>query len=588
MKAAALNRIKKMVAGKILVPKIKMNTMAFRNPPLRFAPPKKLLAFATLMSNLLALAVPVMTLQVYDRMLVSYNVATLQVLVVGVIIAVIFDVVLRLARSYVVNWAGAVYEHTVACNALRHMLSAEMGAVQSENMGVHIQRLGDISKLREFFSGQALLTLIDLPFVFVFLVLIAWLAGALVIVPILLLCLFAGIAIMLGESLKSELVKREKADSARLGFIIASLEGIHGVKALAAEPYFLRCYEALQESSSRASYLIAKQNALSGNCAGIFSQAMTIGGIGFGSVMAANGTITMGTLIACVLLSGRIMQPVQRALALWSRFQDLRLAMSNVNEIFSMQAEERSDIRTNAQRGGVLEIRNMSFGYAGAPLLFQNIDLTLERGESIALTGRHSLAKSTFLHLLAGLQGPLAGEILIDGVPVTRFPARELVRHVGYLPMEGIIFRGTIRENLSAFSEYKDEEVMEISRLLGLDAEVRKLPAGYETNLAGTQADPIPPGLRQRIAIARALAPKPRIILFNNADRALDREGYNQVYRLLARLQGKATMIIVTDDRNIAQIAKRDYTLEEGQLITADFAGAERLQTALSYQELRL
>lgn len=587
MKAAAIRKIKT-AAEKIERPKLKLNTMAFCNPPLRFAPPTKSLVLATLTANVLALAVPIMTLQVYDRMLVSHNLATLQVLVAGVIVAVFLDVALRLARSYVVNWAGAVYEHTVSCNALRHMLAAEMGAVQAESMGAHIQRLGDIAKLREFFSGQALLTLIDLPFVFVFLALIAWLAGPLVFVPLVLLCLFAALAILLGEFLKSALEKREKADGDRLGFIIGALEGIHGVKALAAEPFFQRRYEALQEHSSRASYFIASQNALAGNCAGLFSQTMTVGVIGFGASMAVHGSITMGTLIACVLLAGRIMQPVQRALALWSRYQDLRLAMNNVNAIFAMPAEERSDSHTDAQRGGTLEIRNMSFGYAGAPLLFQNLDLTLERGESIALTGRHSLGKSTFMRLAAGLHRPLAGDILIDGVPATRYPARELVRHVGYLPMEGIIFRGTIRENLNAFGEYTEEEIMEISRLLGLDAEIRKLPAGYETKLEGTQADPVPPGLRQRIAIARALAPKPRIILFNNADRALDREGYNQVYRLLARLQGKATMIIVTDDRNIAQLAKRDYTIEEGQLVTADFAGAERLHAVLSYQELRL
>jgi len=562
---------------------------AMQHPPVSFRAPRGQLAVASLIINLLSLALPILTLQVYDRLLVSENIGTLRVLAVGVVVALFLDMILRLGRSYIIGWAGAAYEHAVSCNAIRHILGAELASLENEGVGAHLQRMNSIGKMREFLSGQALVTLIDLPFVLIFLTLIGYLAGWLVLVPLSLLVLFTAVALWLGKTLQEALQKRDEADHKRLSFIIEALEGVHSLKSLALEPFFQRRFEAFQNQASAASLDLGRINSLAVMLGTLFSQAMMITVVAFGAPMAIGGQITLGTMIAVVILSARVTQPVQKALGLWARYQDFKLSRADIVKTFELPVLERVDPEQLGENDGRVEIRDLSFSYNGDEKpLFLDMNLTLNRGDAISIGGDRSSGRTTLLKILAGLYSPVCGEALIDGVPATRYPARELVHHIGYLPMEGMIFRGSIWDNISAFGEHDAQQVSEIARLLDIDAAIKQLPAGYDTKLEGGQADIVAPGLRQRIALARALAAKPRVILFDNADRALDKEGYNCVYRLLARLKGKATLVIVTDDRNITRLANKHYILESGQIVESDAAGDDAHPDVLPYQELRL
>lgn len=561
---------------------------ALKNPAVSFNTKRSHLILASLTVNLLALALPIMTLQVYDRILVSENLGTVRVLAAGVCVVIVLEGMLRLVRSYVINWASAAHEHSIACNSMRHILAAEPIALERLGTGEQLQRMDSIGKLRDFFSGQALITLIDLPFVLIFIGLIAYLAGFLVLVPIVLLALFGFIAWYLGLSIKKSLARREKIDESRISFIIETLNGIHTVKSLGLEAMFQRRYEQLQAQSSLANYHVAKESNTASNYGALFTQGMIIGIIGFGAPMAMQGGLTLGTLIACVLLSGRIMQPIQRALGVWTRFQGFQLARDSVGKTFELPTLSRVDADALGSKDGKLEVKDLSFSYGPhEPMLFDQLSLRLERGQSISISGDHSSGKATLLKLMTGLYGPTQGSIFINGVAATKYPARELIQHIGYLAMEGTIFRGTLRENLTAFGEIPEKNVHELIGLLGLDKEIAKLPAGFETKLEGSTADPIPPGLKQRITIARVLAPKPRILLFDNADRALDKDGYNRLYRLLARLKSKIAMVIVTDDRNILRLAQKEYVLTEGKLVERAFADDSKMHDVLPYQELR-
>ncbi|PCJ98097.1 MAG: ABC transporter [Zetaproteobacteria bacterium] len=562
---------------------------AMHHPQVSFSVPKTQLAISSLVINILSLALPILTLQIYDRLLVSENIGTLRVLTCGVVVVILLEMILRLGRSYITGWAGAAYEHAVSCNAMRHILGAELAPLETEGIGAHLQRINGISKLREFLSGRALVTLIDLPFVIIFLVLIWYLAGWLVLVPLTLLTLFAGASIWLGKEIARTLQKHDNADHKRLNFIIEALEGVHSLKSLALEPFFQRRFENYQNKVSIATLDLGRVSALTVMLGTLFSQTMMIGVVAFGAPMAMAGTITLGTMIAVVILSARITQPVQKALGLWTRYQDFRLALADIDKTFSLPILKRLSPDQLGNNEGRVEIKNLSFGYnTDAKPLLHNINLTLNRGDVISICGNRGSGKTTLLKLLAGLYTPANGNVFIDGAPATQYPARELVHHIGYLPMDGMIFRGTIWDNISAFGEYDASQVSEIVQILGLNTEIKQLPAGYNTKLEGGNADAVAPGLRQRIALARALAPKPRLILFDNADRALDKNGYNRVYRLLARLKGKATLVIVTDDRNITRLASKHYTLTAGTLKTRAKVADDSQNDILPYQELRV
>jgi ATP-binding cassette subfamily C protein LapB len=194
------------------------------------------------------------------------------------------------------------------------------------------------------------------------------------------------------------------------------------------------------------------------------------------------------------------------------------------------------------------------------------VSFTIERGECVSLSAENSASLSALLDLMSGLYAPTYGTITLDSQNILQYNPEDLISHVGYIQAEGTIFRGTIRDNLTCFNQIDHKKAQEISGLLQLDKEIASLPSGFDTFLAGNNTDTIPPGLKQKICMARVLASKPRVIIFDNADRSLDREGYNQIYNLLTRLKGKASLIISSDDQNLTAHATRKLHLQDGIL----------------------
>jgi len=249
----------------------------------------------------MSLALPVMTLQIYDRILIYKNVYTLDILATGVIIVTMLDAIIRLMRIYLINWSGTVHEYTVYCNSMRHLFSLEQNLVEKEgNAATHLQRMAYINKLRDFFSGQVLTVLIDLPFIIIFLIIILYLTGVLVFIPLTVLLMFGIISHALSNNLKNMIQHRETSYTNRLDFIIESLKGIHTIKAMALEKIFQRKYEKFQLATSKANYNLYTATLDILNYSNIFTEIMVIGIVAFGAPMAMHGEITLGTLIACV------------------------------------------------------------------------------------------------------------------------------------------------------------------------------------------------------------------------------------------------------------------------------------------------
>lgn len=546
------------------------------------------LLLSSLTINILSLALPTMTLQIYDRILPNPGSGTLPVLITGVCVAVVLETVMRLARSYSMGWAGAAYEHRLSCEAMNHILRSDLAAPVSYGIGEHMNRLSAIGRLRDFYNGYSVTTIFELLFVPLFIGLIIYIAGPLSVVPVAVLMIFTLVSYMQGKTLRRALEERDEIDDRRYNFLIESLEGIHSLKSFGLENIFARRYEALEERSTIANFRVTEDSARAFDTASIFSHLMVAGVIGAGAVFVLQGMISTGALIATILLSGRIMQPVQRALALWAKYQDYSLSRQKVESIFEIPLHPSlPDEGVSPVREGALSMDNVSFRRSDAsPFLLQKVNLTLERGECVCVSSDHTPSLAALLDILAGLYAPTTGEIKVDGKNILRYPSKELINHVGYIQSEGMIFRGTIRDNLSCFGQIPDDKVQEMAALFQIDRDIAGLPSGFDTYLNGNATDTIPPGLKQRIAMVRVLAPKPRIILFDNADRSLDRDGYNLVYNLLARLMGKATLVISSDDYNLTSQASRFFSIEKGILTEVPKMAGTRKTTA--YKELRI
>ncbi len=546
------------------------------------------LLLSSLTINILSLALPTMTLQVYDRILPNPGSGTLPVLITGVCIAVILETVMRLARAYGMGWSGAAYEHRLSCQAMNHILRSDLAAPVTYGIGEHMNRLASIGRLRDFYNGYSAITIFELLFVPLYIGLIAYIAGPLTVVPVAVLMIFTIVAFMEGKNLRRALETRDEIDDRRYNFLIESLEGIHSLKSFGLENIFSRRYEALEEKSTIANFRVTEDSARAFDTASIFSHLMVAGVIGAGAVFVLHGIISTGALIATILLSGRIMQPVQRALGLWAKYQDYTLSRQKVEGIFEIPLHPSIPGEGEAPaREGTLHLDNVSFRRSDAsPWLLQNVNFRLEKGECISVSSDHTPSLAAFLDIIGGIYAPTSGNVIVDERNILRYSSKDLINHVGYIQSDGVIFRGTIRDNLTCFGLIPDDKVQEMAALFQIDKDIASLPAGFDTFLNGNATDTIPPGLKQRISMVRVLAPKPRIIIFDNADRALDRDGYNLVYNLLARLIGKATLIISSDDHNLTSQASRTFKIEKGTL--TETIKAESTRKNMTLKELRL
>lgn len=522
------------------------------------------LVIPTLFICLLSLALPLLTLQVYDRILPNPDSGTLPVLIGGVCVAITLEVCLRLARAYTLGWSGSAYEHRIACQVIDHTLQSDLSGLGRDGSGEHLNRMASIAKLREFNNGYNIVTYTELSFIVLYLGLLAYIAGPLVFVPLGILGIFIAMSVGFGDWLHRALSDRDQADDKRYNFLIEALQGVHTIKSFSLEKPFQRRYEYYQYDATVSNYNVTEATANTFNMATICSHVMLASVITFGAVLVLDGQMSSGGLIASILLSGRVMQPVQRALALWTRYQDYRIARARVSDsvalprvsgAFSAAPEDRPS------RTGTLQIRNVS-----CDTLFPGLNLDLRPGDSVQITGAYGAGKTTLLKTMAGLYPPQNGEVLVDGCDPMSIRSDILMEHVGYLPTEGVIFRGRIRDNLTRFGIMREEDVRPVTAMLGIDQDVSRLARGFDTWMEGVDQDTIPPGLRQRIAIARVLAARPRVILFDNADRNLDREGYRQVHTLLGRLRDKVALVLVTDDLNLSRLAKRRLFLDSSGL----------------------
>jgi len=567
------------------VPNKRLSAQSFC--PRGFITPRTDLVLSTLVINFLSLALPIMTLQVYDRILPSPGSGTLPVLITGVCLAIFLETCLRLSRAYIMGRSGATYEHLMGCQAMNRVIHARLTGLGSTGVGEFLHRIGAVNKIKEFYSGYALTVYVDLAFIGLYFGLIIYISGYLAAVPAAILGGFLLVSIVQGQKLKTALFQRETADDQRYNALIEILEGVHSIKAFALEKDFARRYESLEENSCQRNYNVTQSTSSTFNAGAVFANLMVVSVISFGAVAVLNGNLTTGGLIAVLLLSGRMMQPVQKGLGLWTRYQDYLLARSQLESVLTIPVMKTADPKTfeTPHSSGHVELENIGFTLDGKTL-FEGVNLAIEPGECVLIAGAHASGKTSLMKLIGGVYAADTGRVLLDGCDILEYPETARVQHSGFIATEPAIFRETIRENITSFGLVAEPDAREVANLFQVDRDVARLPSGFDTILTGTETDSIPPGLKQRIAMVRALAAKPRLILFDNADRALDKNGYDLVFSILARLKGRATLVISSNDKNIQTLADRTLFIQSPSV--REVMNMPQQHILSPYQELKL
>lgn len=523
----------------------------------------------TVVINVLALVLPLVILQTYDRILPNQSKNSLVLLFGGLAVALLLDAVLRISRANLVASTGARVVHFLWCEAVRRLLNARIGDVERNEPGVHFERLSGLDTLKDHNTGQVLIAIVDLPFALIFFALIVHISWPLALVLLAIFAIFAGIGLVLGKRLKAVAEERSAGEDRRHSFVVEVLSGIHTVKSQGMEALMNRRYERLLGRNVQTMHAGLRLGARAQEVGALSSQLVIVAIAMAGAIMVMEGTLTVGGLVACTLLGGRCLQPLLKGLGFWTQLQNLRVTAERTAEAFALLPDAPAETKAMPRLRGSIAAENLSFVHERAPVeLFRSLDLSVRAGETIAITGEDGAGKSTLLSLLGGILAPTGGRILYDGQAAADFDESAIRRQVAYVSQHTVLFRGTILENLTGFSDGPAiDAALKIAGALGIDQKLALLPEGFETRVGDDAADTLPAGIRQQIGIVRALATKPAIILFDEANANLDASDDARLRDYLISLHGRTTLILASHRPSLIQIADRRFRLAGGSLI---------------------
>ncbi len=532
------------------------------------------IVLASLGINLLGLALPLSIFQIYERIVPNSATDTLIALVGGLVVIAVLDGLLRAARSYAIAWQGSRFEHAVGCRAIDCLARTSPSEYKARPVGRHLEALQAIDTLRDFYGGAGLINFLEIPFVLIFLAMIFLIGGSLGFVPVVLFLACGGLAVLLGNRLKSLVTQRNDVDMHRFNFILEVLNGLQHVKSQALEALMLRRYERLQAGAATVGDELVRAAALSQACGAFFSYFVLFSTAATGALMVLDGSLSQGGLAACSLLAGRAVQPFLRSMAFWAQYQTIRVAKQNLEHLLDYPAETSLPAAATEQLTGQLRFENVSVAYSDR-VIFKAVNIRIDAGETILLRGATGGGKSTFLELCNGLTAPSCGVVRLDGVDLRNLDVASVRQKIAYLPEKTVLFRGTILDNLTLFDPARNmDRAMELVVELGLDRAVARLPGGFATEVGDDLSDLLPQGVRQQIGIVRALARQPRIILFDQPNAGLDMKADQRLLDLLKRLKGTATLVMVTHRPSYIALADREVRLQGGRLFDTAAAPA--------------
>jgi ATP-binding cassette subfamily C protein LapB len=503
-------------------------------------------------------------MQVYDRIIPNHSVATLVYLFLSLTLAIVIDYVLKTSRSALLSWHATQFVEKVENEAVSRFLRAPNGAFERDPAAVNVNRYAAAAALADYHSGQARLVAIDLPFAGVALVVMAIVGGTMVLVPAVLFFFFAALAIGRAREFRKILDSRTAQDNRKYDFIAEVLAGIHTVKVMAMEPQMQRRFERLQQAvaeSTMASILTGQANQTSALLYGSISQLIVVA---IGGSLVVKDHFTMGALACCTMLSGQILQPLLRAISLWTEKESVDHRRSEIQLLLELPSVQPAPA-DHPDTVGDIQFEKVTFRYDAAADFSLGIeDLSIRAGTIIGIKGNDGSGRTTLLKLIQGDIEPTLGRVTIGGVSTAepKFQAiRPCVAYVGAAP---VIFSGTIMENLTIFSSEKRDFARKMSQLMGLETIINLLPDGYETVLGRGIGDDLPMSIAQQVNIVRALTTRPRILALDEANMVLDAIAEPALIRALETLRGYLTVIVVTHRPSLLALTDRLLCVQDG------------------------
>lgn len=530
---------------------------------------------ASFIINFLALVSSLYVMNVYDRVVPNKAYGTLWVLSLGVITAIIFELIAKLLRAYLTDIAGKKADLIISSALFRRVLNIKLQE-RPVSSGSYANNLRDFESVREFMTSASLLTLVDLPFLFLFIFVMFLVAGKLAFVPLTIIPVVIIVGLFAQIPLSRFINESMRESSQRQGLTVEAIEGLETLKTNNAFNWAQKRWDFFTAKSSVSSIKVKNISNFVTNFTMMMQQLNTVFLVLTGTYLIHSDNpaekITMGALIACVILSGRALAPLGQIAGLAIRFQQAWLALKGVNGIVERATDRDSERNyvTLSHIQGAVKFHHVSFGYSkdGEPTV-NNLTLTLQPGEKVAILGKIGSGKSTMLKLAAGLYEPQHGNISLDDVDLRQIDPHFLRNQVVLLEQNPRLFLGTLRENLDlarmdGFST--DQDLLNALARFGLIDLIRQHPRGLDMPL-GEDGLGLSGGQKQMVALARMTLKDPRVVLLDEPTTGLDQTSEVYALRALAHWCRSRTLVVVTHRSQVLQLVDRVVVVEEGKVV---------------------
>ncbi|CAD7287790.1 Toxin RTX-I translocation ATP-binding protein [Campylobacter majalis] len=524
---------------------------------------------ASVIINLFVLASPLFTMNVYDRVVPNNATETLWVLAIGVLVVYLIDFFLKFTRSYFLEIAGKKSDIIMSSMLFERVMDLKL-TNRPKSVGSFASNLREFDTIRNFFSSASLAAIVDLPFAIIFLITVYFIGGYLVVVPIVTMIIILIYTLSIKNPLQNAIKSTFEASAAKNGILIESLNGLETIKTLGASGNVQWNWEEATGEISNRSIKSKMITTSITTVTAFLVHINTVALVVLGVYMIKDTALTMGGLIATVILAGRAIAPMGQVASLIANYEQTKTAYKGIDNIMNMPVERpegKKFVRRNTFDGKI-EFKNVSFTYPETVKgSLDRVSFTIQAGEKVGIIGRNGSGKTTIQKLMLGLYSPTEGSVLIDGIDINQIDPADLRRNIGYVPQDVLLFKGTVRENIVQKAPYADDmQIIRAAKISGVDEYVNMHPLGFDMPVL-ERGDGISGGQRQSIALARAFLLDSPIVLLDEPTNSLDNTIENKLKANLKTSIANKTMVLITHKTSMLDLVDRLIVIDNGKIL---------------------
>lgn len=543
---------------------------------------------ASLMINLFVVASPLFVMNVYDRVVPNQAFDTLWVLAIGAIIVFSFDFVLKMVRSYFIDLAGKKSDILLSSRIMEQVLGLSMSA-RPASVGSFAKNLQDFESIREFITSSTVTALVDLPFTFIILSVIFMLGGSLAFIPLFCMFLIGVFSFAIQGPLRRAVEKTLRSNSQKSATLIESLTGMEALKIAQAESDIQYKWEKSVGHIATWSIRTKMLSSSASSVSAYVQQMCNIALVAVGVFLIAEGELSMGGLIATVMLSGRCLAPMAQVAGLATRYNQAKSALDGLNQVMGMPIErhEDRDYVDRPELRGSIEFDSVDFSYPDQEVqALRGISLKIKAGEKVAIIGRMGSGKSTIEKMILGLYEPENGAIRVDGIDLRQINPSDLRSSIGCVSQDITLFYGSIKENITLGASFIDDAILlRAAQISGVTEFADKHPNGLDM-VVGERGLNLSGGQRQSIALARALLMDPPILVLDEPSSAMDNTTELRMKDQIKRHCKDKTIVLVTHKASMLDMVDRLIVVDNGRIV-AD-GPKEQVHAALKQGKLKI